>query len=56
MIKMPRSTEHRLEAYATLVFRTIERSLRTILEAIAVSPRWQRNGPSIIGCVPRVNP
>ena len=36
--------EHRLEAYATLVFRALERSLRTILEAIAVSQRWRRDG------------
>ena len=33
-------TEHRLEAYAPLVFRTFKRFLRTILEAVAVSPRW----------------
>jgi hypothetical protein len=41
------TTEHRLEAYATLVFRTIERSLRTILRAIPVSPRWRRDGVNV---------
>jgi hypothetical protein len=30
--------EHRLEAYATLVFRTVERSLRAIPGATAVHP------------------
>jgi hypothetical protein len=37
----PRSmlrTEHRLEAYATLAFRTVGRSLRAIPGAIAVHP------------------
>jgi hypothetical protein len=36
--------EHRLEAYATLVLRTIERFLRGIPEAIAVDPEWRRDG------------
>jgi hypothetical protein len=31
--------EHRLEAYATLVFRPVERSLKAILVVIAVDPR-----------------
>jgi hypothetical protein len=31
-------TEHRLEAYATLAFRTAERSVKTIPEALAVHP------------------
>ena len=35
--------EHRLEAYATLVFQTVERSLRAILVAITVSPRYRRD-------------
>ena len=38
------ATEHRLEAYATLVFRTIERSLRTTLKVIAANPFWRRGG------------
>ena len=32
-------TEHRLEAYATLAFRTVERSPRAIPGALAVHPR-----------------
>jgi hypothetical protein len=39
--------EHRLEAYATLVFRTVERSLRAIPVAIAVNPRWGRYGVNV---------
>jgi hypothetical protein len=39
--------EHRLEAYATLVFRTVERSLKAILVAIAVNPRWRRDGVNV---------
>jgi hypothetical protein len=31
--------EHRLEAYATLAFRTVEQPLRAIPGAIAVHPR-----------------
>jgi hypothetical protein len=30
--------EHRLEAYATLIFRTVERFLGTIPKAMAVNP------------------
>jgi hypothetical protein len=41
------ANEHRLEAYATLVFRTLERSLRAILVAITVSPRWRRDGVNV---------
>jgi hypothetical protein len=41
------ATEHRLETYATLVFRTNERSLRNILEALAVSQRWRRMDQSL---------
>jgi hypothetical protein len=36
--------EHRLEAYATFVFRTVERSLRAILQAVTVHPQLRRNG------------
>jgi hypothetical protein len=32
-------TEHRLEAYATLAFRTVERCLGTIPGALAVHPK-----------------
>ena len=39
--------EHRLEAYATLVFQTVERSLGSILVAIAVTPRWRRDGVNV---------
>jgi hypothetical protein len=39
--------------YATLVFQTIERSLRTLLEAIAVNQHRPRDGVNYtsIGCV-----
>ena len=32
---------HRLEAYATLVFWTIERALRAIFGSSAVHPEWR---------------
>jgi predicted dithiol-disulfide oxidoreductase (DUF899 family) len=40
-------TEHRLEAYATMVFRTAERSLRAILGAIAVHLEFRRGGVNV---------
>jgi hypothetical protein len=39
--------EHRLSAYATLVFRTAERSLRAILGAIAVHLEFRRDGVNV---------
>jgi hypothetical protein len=39
--------EHRLEAYATLVFRTAERFLRAILGAIAVHLEFRRDGVNV---------
>jgi hypothetical protein len=39
--------EHRLEAYATLVLRTAERSLRAILGAIAVHLEFRRDGVNV---------
>ena len=32
---------------ATLAFRTVERSPRAILEAIAVHPEWRRDGVNV---------
>jgi hypothetical protein len=43
-------TEHRLEAYATLVFRTGERSPRAMLGAIAVHLEQRRDGVNV-ACV-----